>query len=331
MIQAVCRCMDDVRGAFMNYIGIDIGGTQVKIGIIDENGNVNKSAAYDVAFDAYETPIMNTVVTRLKEFIKENGLENSRIKGIGVSATGRIDVKEGKVAGAAGHIKNWEGCCIKEHIKSFYSGPVTVMNDANCAALAEQWIGGCKGVDDAVVITIGTGIGGGIIVNSEILCGAAGGGGEVGHITIRNDGCVCSCGNRGCYEKYASTSALVRMVKQAQKAGGISSDLFEDGVINGRSIFAAIGKDAYLDNLLDEWIGYVADGLVSLLHIFNPQVVLIGGGVSAQRRLFIEPLRKKINERVMSGYADGLKLDAAVLGNDAGMVGAVYYCILHGD
>jgi glucokinase len=314
----------------MNYIGVDIGGTQAKIGIIDENGTVGKSSAYDVAFDGYDTPIIDTVVTKLTQFMKENGLEENQIGGIGVSATGQIDVKEGKVVGAAGHIKNWEGCCILERIKTIYAGPVTVMNDANCAALAEQWIGGAKGVSDAVVITIGTGVGGGIIVNSEILCGAGGAAGEVGHITIRNNGKLCSCGNRGCYEQYASTTALVRMVRQAQKAGKLKTSLLEGKIINGRTIFEAAGKDSYLDKILDEWIGYVAAGLVGIIHTFNPQVVLVGGGVSTQMEFFIDPLRSKVLSRVMPVYAKIMKFDAAKLGNAAGMIGAVYYCRKHG-
>lgn len=316
----------------MNYIGVDIGGTQVKIGLVNEMGSVRKSLAYDVAFDGYDTPVIQTVITRLNQFIRENGLREDQIQGIGVSATGQIDVKEGKVVGAAGHIKNWEGCCIKEQIKRIYSGPVSVMNDANCAALAEQWIGGAKKASDAVIVTIGTGVGGGIIVNSDILCGAAGGGGEIGHFTIRNNGIKCSCGNRGCYEQYASTTALVKMVKRAQKEGKIKSEILNKGVINGRTIFeAAGGDDAYLNTILDKWIGYVADGLVGIIHTFNPQMLLIGGGVSAQKELFINPLRAKVINRVMPVYAKILKLDAAILGNDAGMVGAVYYCMKHGD
>jgi len=314
----------------LKYIGVDIGGTQVKLGVINETGEVIQSAVYDVAFDGYETPIIDTVVVKLSQFMKDNGLTNKQISGIGVSATGQIDVNEGTVAGAAGHIKNWEGCCIKDYIKQIYPGPVAVMNDANCAALAEQWIGGAKGVSDAIVITIGTGVGGGIIANSEIICGAGGGAGELGHITIRNNGKMCSCGNRGCYEQYASTTALVKMVRQSYKAGKLQSGLFEGSEINGRTIFIAAGKDSNLDQLLDKWIGYVADGLVGMIHVFSPEVVLVGGGVSAQKKLFIDPLREKVLSRIMPVYAKVVKLDCAKLGNDAGMVGAIYYCMKYG-
>ena len=314
----------------MNYIGIDIGGTQVKIGVVNEYGTVGKAASYDVAFDGYETPIIETVLERLAQFMTENQLRIDQLAGIGVSATGQIDSEEGKVVGAAGHIKDWEGCCIKERIRQRYPVPVTVMNDANCAALAEQWIGGAKGASDAVVITVGTGIGGGIIANSEILCGAGGGAGEVGHMIIRNNGQRCSCGNRGCYEHYASTTALVKAVTLACKKGKLDQELFGKAGVNGRTIFEAAGKDRVLDQILDKWIDYVADGLVGIIHIFSPQVVLIGGGVSAQKELFIHPLRAKVLKRVMSTYANNVTIAPAMLGNDAGMVGAVYYCMTHG-
>lgn len=314
----------------MDYIGIDIGGTQVKLGIVTEQGMVKNAMAFDVAFDGYDTPIIETVKEKLIWYMKEYHLSPDNVSGIGVSATGQIDSSSGTVIGTAGHIKNWIGCEIRNEIKSVFDGPVSVMNDANCAALAEQWIGGAKNVAEAVVITVGTGVGGGVIVRSEILEGAGGGAGELGHIPIRNNGRMCSCGNRGCYEQYASTTALVKMVTKAVKTGKISAEVFKDKLINGRTIFAAAGTDACLDALIERWVGYVADGLVGIIHIFNPQVVLIGGGVSAQTELFIEPLRKRVLRMVMPEYAKRLRLDAATMGNDAGMVGAVYYCMKHG-
>ena len=315
----------------MGYIGIDIGGTQVKFGLVSQDGCVSETIAFDVAFDGYETPIMDTVMEKLVWYMKEHHLTEQNIQGIGVSATGQIDVVNGVVIGTAGHIKNWDGCRIKDRIKSVYSGPVSVMNDANCAALAEQWLGGAKGATDAVVVTIGTGIGGGIIVDSKILCGFRGVGGEIGHFTIRNNGIKCTCGNRGCYERYGSTTALVKAVKQAVKKGVIPEALFEGKAINGRTIFERISRNQELAKIVDKWIGHIADGIIGLVHIFNPQVVLLSGGVSAQKELFIDPLREKILSIVMPQSAINLRIDAAKMGNDAGLVGAVYYCIEHGN
>ena len=242
----------------MGYRGIDIGGTQVKFGLVSQDGHVSETIAFDVAFDGYETPIMDTVMEKLIWYVNEHHLTEADIQGIGVSATGQIDVVNGIVAGSAGHIKNWEGCRIKDRIKGVYNVPVSVMNDANCAALAEQWLGGAKGAKDAVVVTVGTGIGGGIIVDSNILCGARGVGGEIGHFTIRNNGIKCTCGNRGCYERYGSTTALVKNVKQAVKKGDVPEDLFDGKAINGRSIFENITKNQLLAKSVDKWIDCVA-------------------------------------------------------------------------
>lgn len=314
----------------MVYIGIDIGGTQVKLGIVTAEGEVLNVAAYDVAFDGYDTPIIETVKKKLVIFLQENGISKEQIAGIGVSATGQIDVLNGVVAGAAGHIKNWEGCHIREEIKKLYDVPVSVMNDANCAALAEQWIGNAKGVSEVLVITVGTGVGGGILTNGEILCGTRGGAGELGHFTICNNGRRCTCGNRGCYEQYASTTALVKMVKQEVRKGTVPKELFADGNINGKTIFAAAETDAGIRKCIDKWIGYVADGLVGLIHIFDPEMVLIGGGISVQETYFIEPLRKQVLNRIMHEYAKHVIVERTKLGNDAGLIGAVYYCIRHG-
>ena len=315
----------------MIYIGVDIGGTQVKIGTLNAEGVVEKKAAYDVAFDNYETPLIETVKKSLVEFVTENQVPVDQIAGIGVSSTGQIDDATGTVIGAAEHIRDWEGCCIKEHIKSVYDVPVTVTNDANCATLAEQWVGSIKGYSNAIMITVGTGVGGGIIAHSKIICGVSGGAGELGHLIIRNNGRKCPCGNRGCYEQYASTTALVRMVKRSVKSGEIPQSLFEDGVVNGRTIFGAIEKNGALKQCVNKWMGYVADGLVSLIHTFDPEVIVIGGGVSAQKKHFIEPLTAQIKSRIMPEYAKRVQIEAASTGNDAGMIGAVYYCIQCGN
>ena len=314
----------------MDYIGIDIGGTQVKIGIVTEQGKIRNAMAFDVAFDGYDTPIIETVKEKLAWYMKQYNLSDENVSGIGVSATGQIDPAAGKVVGTAGHIKNWIGCEIRKEIKTLYQGPVSVMNDANCAALAEQWIGGARGATEAVVITVGTGVGGGVIVRSEILEGIGGGAGELGHFPIRNTGRKCTCGSRGCYEQYASTTALVKMVIKTVKNGNIPMELFENGKINGRTIFDAAGKHSYLDIVLERWIGCVADGLVGIIHIFDPQIVLIGGGVSVQEERFIKPLRERVLKQVMPEYAKRVRLEAATLGNEAGMAGAVYYCMKHG-
>ncbi len=312
----------------MNYIGIDIGGTAVKIGVIDDNGKVLTHAHYRVNFDGYETPILDTVVKSLRLFLNEKSVRPYTLKGICVSATGQVDIHTGIVTGTAGHIKNWQGSKIKETLESRFNLPVTVLNDANCAALAEKWIGAAKEVSNAIVVTVGTGIGGGILVNSEILTGFNGLAGELGHFTINCQGNLCTCGNIGCYEQYASTTALVHMVTDAADKGLIPGEALHGSQVNGRTVFELLAAhNPAVEDIFEEWLEYVAFGLINLVHIFNPQLILIGGGISVQETLFIKPLEKKVLERVMPAFGRRLEIKAAALGNEAGMIGAVYFCL----
>ena len=308
------------------YLGIDIGGTEVKVGLVTLQGEVLEKESYSVSFDGYMTPIMDTVVSKTTEFLKKSVLvreDKANLKGIGVSATGQINPYSGVVEGAAGHIKNWLNTPIKRILEEAFFIPVTAINDANSAALGEYWIGGAKDVSDAVIVTIGTGIGGGIICDHKILMGESGAAGEVGHFTIQCNGEACNCGNVGCYEHYASTSALVRMVKKAIKEEELE---FPSAEVNGKTIFQALESgNKKLEQIYQTWLDYVAAGLITLIHIFNPKKVLIGGGISAQKQAFIEPLKEKVFEKIMTIYRKNLSFEAAQLGNDAGLVGAVCY------
>ena len=194
--------------------------------------------------------------------------------------------------------------------------PVTVANDANCMTLGEVWVGGAKGYTDVIGVTLGTGVGGGILTGGRLLEGARGLGGELGHFrTHALNGVFCTCGASGCWERYAATTALVR---GAQPRNPKWKD--------GRAIFeSAHAGDPTILALLDDWTDEIAQGLAGMVHIFNPQLILIGGGVSAQQELLIDPVAKKVRASVMPAFAEGLEIRAAQLHNDAGMVGAVYY------
>lgn len=301
----------------MKFLSIDIGGTSAKTGILNEKGEILKKTSYSVCFDHYQTPILKTVLKETDHFLSRHSLIPSMLSGIGISATGQIDTHTGTVIGSAGHIDNWVGSPLKKAFHEKYRLPVSVINDANSAAIAEQWVGAAKGCKNAIIITIGTGIGGGIIVNSSILEGRLGIAGELGHFSIDKNGIPCSCGNRGCYERYASTTALSQMVKDRY------------GCLNGQEIFQKLREgDPVMEKIVDSWISGITDGLVSLTHIFNPEIILLGGGVSAQKELFIDKVREQVLRRVMPRFADGLIIDAAALSNDAGMIGAIKPFIL---
>ncbi len=298
------------------YFAIDIGGTAVKLGLVDETGAVLAKAEESVSFDGYKTPVLTTVLKAAEAFLQAQGKTPANLAGIGVSATGQIDSKAGVVAGTCGNLPNYIGSPIKAELEAKFGLPVTVANDANCMCLGEVWVGGAKGYTDVIGVTLGTGVGGGILTGGRLLEGARGLGGELGHYrTHALDGVQCTCGAVGCWERYAATTALVR-------AAQARNPEWKDG----RAIFAAAqaGNETVLA-LLDQWIDEIAQGLAGMVHIFNPQLILIGGGVSAQQKLLIDPLAEKVRSSVMPAFAKGLEIRAAQLHNDAGMVGAVYY------
>lgn len=305
------------------YLGVDIGGTAVKLGLITGDGNLLFTHTSPVNFDKYKTPIMKTVLREIDCFLSKNKLVSSDLLGIGVSATGQIDPKSGIVTGSAGHISNWLLTPVKDLLENRYHLPVSVANDANCAIIGEHWKGCAIGFSDIIMITIGTGIGGGIICNGRLLSGHTGIAGELGHFSIQKDGTMCSCGNIGCYEQYASASALVKAVREALPSFHSYSKTDPDQ-INGKFIFDQVkaGNIEY-QRVVDNWIDNIAMGLTGLIHIFNPELVVIGGGISQQEELLIVPLRERVLSKIMPGFRRDLQFRSAKLDNNAGLIGAV--------
>lgn len=309
-------------------LAVDIGGTAAKIGLADCRGNFLRTAEYAVDFDGYETPILDTVLKSCAEFLREADVDARRLSGVGVSATGSINTRKGTVDGGGIHIRNWIGSRIREEMEALLHVPVYVLNDANAAALGEMWMGAAAGRRDVVMLTVGTGIGGGIITDSRLLLGASGFAGEIGKMLLCGGEHSDSRGGAGYLEEYASMAALVRTVRRAAEAGELGPDIFPTGEINGRRIFAELGKgNVRLERITDGWMDCIAAGIVSLVHVFNPEMVLLGGGVSAQKTLFIDRVRDKALARMRPEFAGNLEIAAAALANHAGMAGAVYYCM----
>ncbi|HBS92359.1 MAG TPA: ROK family protein [Erysipelotrichaceae bacterium] len=302
------------------YVAVDIGGTEAKLGIIDSRGKIHSKMSVAVSFDQYETPIIDTVIKGVEQLIEIQGVKRN-YSGIAVSAAGQIDVTLGKVIGTNGHIKNYEGTNIKQRLEEKFGIPVTVINDANAMVLGECWKGSAKSFTHVLGVTIGTGVGGGVVIDGHLLQGHRGIAGEIGHFPINYDGTLCSCGNIGCFETVASMNALIERVKKLQ--------VFPMP-FNGRDIFNHLVVDE-IANEVDQWIADMSAGLVGLIHIFNPQIVVIGGGVSYQKTHFLDPLRNKVLEKVMPCFGEQLVIEAATCGNDAGMLGALYHFISQMD
>ena len=299
------------------YVGVDVGGTSIKMGIVDGSGNIGTRREVPYREMSDDQPVIRIIINSIRDMISSSDITMDDIAGIGVSAAGCINSKTGSVARNGGNIPGWSYTEVCRELKDEFNVPAALANDANCAILGELWIGAAKGYSDVLGVTLGTGVGGGVITGGKLLEGSRGYAGEIGHFPTHAGGEHCICGLDGCFERYASTSALSRKAAE-----------FESSWNNGRALFgAAESGDEDAKRIIDEWIGEIAWGVAGLIHIFDPQLILIGGGVSAQEKMLIRPLRQYVLSLVMPDYADGLEFKAATLGNDAGMVGAVYYLL----
>ena len=296
--------------------GIDLGGTTAKVGLFTTSGKLLEK--WEVSTDTSNNGahILENLAAAVQQKMQEKGLSADKVEGVGLGVPGPV-LDSSIVPIVCANLGGWGNRNVSIELSELLGGiRVLVGNDANVAALGEIWMGTAKGCRSAVMVTLGTGVGGGILTGGRLLEGARGLGGELGHYrTHALDGVDCTCGAKGCWERYAATTALVRAAQEKDPA-------WKDG----RAIFAAAeaGNETVLA-LLDAWTDEIAQGLAGMVHIFNPQLILIGGGVSAQQKLLIEPIAEKVKASVMPAFAEGLEIRAAQLHNDAGMVGAVYY------
>ena len=305
------------------YLAIDIGGTSVKLGIVDEEGRVLAKAEQSVCFDYYETPILTTVLSASEQFLKEQDVRPQGLAGIGVSATGQIDTHTGTVVGTCGSLPNYIGSPIKAELEAKFGLPVTVANDANCMTLGEVWVGGAKGYTDVIGVTLGTGVGGGIVVEGKLLHGAHGSGAEIGHLVLNRDETVpCNCGKRGCVEQYCSATGIVRLAKRHLDSTDAPSSLHTLKNLTCKDIFDA-GKagDKEALMILDQYYAYMGEFLGNVCSTVDPEVVVIGGGVSKAGQVLIDGIVPYFHKYVFHA-ASGARFTLASLGNDAGAYGA---------
>ncbi len=295
-----------------NIACFDVGGTFIKYAIINFQGDI-------IIKDKYETPIVdckNTIPSSIIEKIRE--LRKSYdIHGIGISTAGIVDAERGIVTYAP-NLNNYNGTTMVDTIKSEIDLPVAVENDVNAAAIGEMWMGSAKGRNTFVCITIGTGVGSGIVVNGKVLRGVNGAAGELGHVIINEEGKTCNCGHIGCYERYASTSSFIRSYAEAS---GIKE-------INGEEIMKRVdGGEKLAIDIYNEFLDHITTGIVNLVHLLDPGLVVIGGGISAQGDRFFNEIRKRFSERALNIYSKNTDIIQAKLVNDAGMYGACYLAL----
>ncbi len=308
-------------------IGIDVGGTNVKIALVDKSGKIIYSNSVPTyAKMGYEYTV-NNIKQAIKDLMKETNTTAKDIDGIGFDFPGQVDYKTGVVK-LAPNIPGWVNVPIAQMIEEEFHIPTRIDNDVRCAALGEMKFGAGQGCENFVCITVGTGIGSGLVINGQLVRGASNAAGEIGHIKLQmKDGLICGCGDTGCLEAYASGPSIVAMAQDYIK-GGKSTKFREMAAAEGGEITpymvakAAEAGDPVAKRIFAIVGEYIGIGLTSVINLLNPEKVIIGGGVAEAGDLLLDPIRKTIKERAMVVAGSAVEIVPAQLGNSAGVIGA---------
>ena len=305
-------------------VGADLGGTNFRVVVADESGKFVSRSNRLTEAQRGRNAVLETLKVTIREAVAAGPGAPSAIA---MSAPGPLDPWKG-IVHEAPNLPGWNDVPVKEIFESEFGVPFLLGHDANVAALAEQRYGAGRGVEDMIYITISTGIGGGIIVDGEMVLGAGGGAGEVGHMTLLRDGPVCGCGNRGCLEALASGPAIRRDAIERVKAGensrlsamcgGELEKVTTEMVVDAARLGDALALDVL--NQAGRWLGI---GIANLMHIVDPELIVLGGGVTNAGELLFAPMRAEIDVRAMAVYRARTRIVTAELGGDVGLYGAV--------
>ena len=288
----------------MRILCFDIGGTFIKYGLCDENFNLLEKDKIPTLAENGGQSIIERVIDIIEQY--------DSIDRVAVSTAGQVDSENGIVVYSTDNIPYYTGMRVKSLIENKIGIPTFVENDVNSAALGEAHFGAAKGVSDFICLTLGTGIGGAIFLNNKLYKGSASSAGELGHMIIHSGGKQCTCGGEGCYECYASASALIKAVNKVSPVELNAFQIFEKENIEKPEIRSEI----------DKWIDEIIVGLVNIIYIFNPSMIVLGGGIMNEDYI-IELIDRKIYTRLMDNFKN-VKIVRPKLGNDAGMIGAAY-------
>lgn len=307
-------------------IGIDIGGTTVKNAILTREGAILKKWEIPTDLKDNGANIPHDIWHSIQENLKELNIDKKQCLGVGTGAPGFIEPETGTIA--VGVNISWNEFPLKDILEELSGLPVFIDNDANVAALGENWKGAGHQVNNMLAVTLGTGVGGGIIANGQLISGANGTASEIGHITVEKDGALCNCGRRGCLETVASATGMVRLAEELI-ADGKSTALKQrkqaNGNITTKDIFELAKEgDQELRQLIEHVTDVLGSALASIAIVTNPSKIVIGGGVSKAGNQLLEPLKKAFSKYVLPRTEEACEFEIAALSNDAGVYGAAY-------
>ncbi len=308
------------------YAGVDLGGTFVKCGIVDEEGHILLSAKIPTHAERHYSAVVSDMAALVQDLEKKAGV---KVCAAGVGSPGTIDGASGVIV--YNNNLGWKGVPLGGELKKALGVPVYVVNDANAAALGESAFGAGSAYKSVVLVTLGTGVGGGIVLDGKLFEGNRSAGAEIGHSVIRMNGEKCTCGRRGCFEAYASATALIRETRRAMEKDKESAlwKFSSPADVTGKTAFDGMRMgDKTAELVVKRYIRALAEGVANLCNIFRPEAVLLGGGVCAEGDALLLPLKRQVAARLYGGsrYAP-VKILCATLGNDAGLIGAAKYAM----
>lgn len=309
------------------YLGIDLGGTGIKAGLVNEEGYIIYKSSCSTRADEGYKAIAEDMAKLIGNVLKETNTDVKNVKSIGIGVPGAVDNDSGEVIYTANI--NMKHAPFADELKKYYDLPIFLGNDANCAALGEFFALNDPEISDLIAITLGTGVGGGIIINKKIFTGSNAVAGELGHMIINVDGEKCGCGRKGCWEAYASATAIIRDTKRAAEKNPdslLAKIIEREGKVSGKTAFLAKEQGDETGRIVvDNYIRYVAEGIINIINIFQPQAIVIGGGISKEGDKIVLPIREYVNKYAYGAELVNIaKISTAKLGNDAGILGAAF-------
>jgi glucokinase len=312
-------------------IGIDIGGTKIAAGLITSGGTVISKQVVPTATEGKDHIIFQLQQLIEKQLDEADQKGFTKIKGIGIGTAGQIDFKKGIVRSGTANIKDWNNIPLKTEIERLFSKPVWVDNDVNVVALAESYLGAAKGFDNVVFLTIGTGIGGAVLLQGQLLHGDWGGAAELGHLSVDRNGPLCNCGYKGCLEAYASGTGIANQMKNYLRQ---NPELYDGEIetITSRDVFqwAYEGKQ-FAQLILDDAMDALAHGVVNITHTFNPSLIVLGGGIVDQHNWIISTVHEQVKTLGISSLIQSVSFVKATYGDEAGLIGAACQSFLYRD
>ncbi|NQT30762.1 MAG: ROK family protein [Deltaproteobacteria bacterium] len=321
--------MQKTKNNELPVLAIDLGGTKIAAALISPDNRVMDKAHSPTLVSEGLQPVIDRIFSMIDHLLSQGNTDPAQLYGIAIAAAGAIDTNKGLITSSP-NLPGWLNIPLRDIVRKRYRVDTCLLNDANAAALAEHRLGAGRGTANLIYLTVSTGIGGGIIINGELYSGISGCAGEIGHMTIDANGPECNCGNTGCLEVLASGTAVASEAKRRIKQGEssrltdiVSGDL--EGITAEKVAMAAQGGDRLAIDVISRAATYLGVGMVNLVNIFNPEMIIVGGGLSKMGELLLGPARQVVKQQAFPLCSGAVRIVTAGLGDEAGVLGAAIY------